>query len=169
MPVGFHMDLNREMWHWFSPWYLNGENGRGGQRFVPWCFHCSKAGMSPFAKQASIEHHMHHKRRVHGGNVFFHYLSIEDKRRAILALFEYRKAHDSVSSITPYADYNLECECPLSKIELQNSYVNEMHHMIADHVCMIRCPDCKLVMFETLYKGHKKHNCNIKQHAKAVA
>ena len=75
-PVGFHMDLNREMWHWFSPWYLNGENGRGGQRFDPWCFHCYNAGMAPFAKQASKEHHKHHKRHAHGGNVFFQDLSI---------------------------------------------------------------------------------------------
>ena len=152
MPVGLFMDINREMWHWFSPWYLNGENGRGGQRFDSWCYPCFAGGMKPLAKQRSAEHHKHHMHRVHGGNTFYRNLSLDDKRRAILGMFEFRKAHDAIAKC---GEYELECYCPLSEIELQNSYINEMHHMIADHVAMTRCPDCKLVMRATLLDGHQ--------------
>ena len=42
----------------------------------------------------------------------------------------------SYRSVTSYHDTELDCECQLSEIEQQNCYLNEIHHMVSDHLVL---------------------------------
>ena len=48
-------------------------------------------------------------------------------------LLEVNKAY---STLTPFHDYELTCKCELLLVEKQNKYLNEIHHVVADHVAL---------------------------------
>ena len=67
---------------------------------------------------------------THKGDVNFYDLSLKEKRRSIVALLERMKSYNSVSNLH---DTEIDCQCQLSEIEQQSEYLNEIHHMVADH------------------------------------
>jgi len=99
----------------------------------------------------------------HRAEVFFSDLSIEQKRQAVKTLFKYYKAFAKTGTIPVVL--HVACLCVKVDWEYDNSFIQELHNIVADHLPLLECKKCGMIMEDIIYNYHMRNNCDLKKAA----